>query len=269
MQETTLNSWQEFEDVLHELEKCRERLSEGKGGFTSKYLYRGQSNSTWELQTTLERFTSQTLTVTDYYRFACAAKAKIETFTDKKWDIFNPSEYESWIKDQSNLSLINMPSYEYLAYLRHHGYPSPLLDWTSSPYIALFFAFRNPSSSTHVSIYVYMEYAYSGKIYSLDEPHIQLFGPNATIHRRHFLQQSSYTSCMKKQGNNYILTSHEAIMKKSKQTQDLMWKFNLPVTDRKFILGKLNTMNINAYSLFPSIDSLMEAVSISENRFSN
>jgi hypothetical protein len=43
----------------------------------------------------------------------------------------------------------------YLA--QHYGYPTPLIDWTWSPYVAAFFAFRNintnEKSKKHVRIF--------------------------------------------------------------------------------------------------------------------
>ena len=44
-----------------------------------------------------------------------------------------------------------------MAYLRHHGFPSPLLDWSRSAYVAAYFAFNKAveASNGRVSIYVF------------------------------------------------------------------------------------------------------------------
>lgn len=46
--------------------------------------------------------------------------------------------------------------------------------------------------------------------------------------------------------------------------QDLLWKFNIPVVERSKILKLLNMMNINAFSLFGTEDSLIETIAVSE-----
>jgi len=78
------------------------------------------------------------------------------------------------------------------------GFPSPFLDWTYSPYVAAYFAFRKKSekSDAEVAVFAYSEMPYGGK-HTSNAPSIYSLNPEATTHRRHFLQQSKYTICMK------------------------------------------------------------------------
>ena len=116
-------------------------------------------------------------------------------------------------------------------------------------------------------VYVYQEFVTGNKSGSSGEPSIEKLGPYATIHERHFLQQSAYTVCLVDDSCNVKLVSHENLKRHSFQQQDLIWKFNIPSKERIKVLKSLNKMNINAYSLFLTVDSLMEATAVLENRF--
>lgn len=160
---------------------------------------------------------------------------------------------------------MNYPAYDYFVYLRHHGYPSPFLDWTLSPYIAAFFSFRNVLSDVeYVSVFAFLEYAGQGKVGSDGVPEIHSLGPYVTAHKRHFLQQSNYTICVVMGVDDEHYASHEKAVSGGGDDQDVLWKINIPASVRKEALGELNKMNINAYSLFGTEDSLMEATAINE-----
>ncbi len=264
MQELTLNSWEEYEDALVELERCRERLTKDEivRSGVSPYYYRGQSDSAWKLETTLERFTNKRMSLDEYYEITYSAKPRIETFSGMSWELPKPENFRNISKIHNmHWHLFNPSFFEYFAYLRHHGYPSPLLDWSASPYIAAFFAFRNVSPSVdNVSVYVYQNTTTGIKVIEGSPATIVTFWPQGSIHQRHFLQQSDYTLCIKHEEDKIILTSHETARISEYSTQDMIWKFNLPTSERKKAIQALKKMNINAYSLFLSIDSLMETI---------
>ncbi|MGY4501998.1 hypothetical protein ACVWYH_005955 [Bradyrhizobium sp. GM24.11] len=162
------------------------------------------------------------------------------------------------------------PHYAYMAYLRHHGFPSPLLDWSGSPYVAAYFAFAEPAGE-NVAIYVYRERGPGGfKLGGSDEPSIRQLGPYVSGPKRHFAQKSQYTVCTHWNEGAPCFWSHDDVCQaydpKAQFQQDIISKFVLPRSERDSVLKELDDYNLNAFTLFGSEESLMQSLSQREER---
>ena len=159
MEGIDLPDWNSFEPQLQELRD--ELATNAIDKKCPELLFRGQSDSEWQLATTLERAGCQGMSFDAYYRRAVSrVRPAVETFTGAEWDVplYTIALEGSFRSDRELFSSHQFPSvqlYRYLVYLRHHGFPSPLLDWTASANIAAFFAFREVGKAQARSIYVY------------------------------------------------------------------------------------------------------------------
>jgi hypothetical protein len=265
-----VKTWREFEERLQEITSQRSDLENQRSPFyVSPFLFRGQSDAEWKLSTTLERYVPNPNgreAIQRYYERIFAIKGQIETFAQQKWSIPTPTDWLNSLKDKECLALTGLPGYEYWIYLRHHGFPSPLLDWTRSPYVAAFFAFRT-TQTDKVAIFAYLQYAGQPERYVKEQPHIEALGQNVRAHPRHFLQQSDYSVCSVLENSEWYFAHHESVDSTGSQTR--LWKFEIPAEERLSVLALLDKFNLNAFSLFGSQESLMESIAIKEFVFHN
>jgi hypothetical protein len=266
MEERNVATWEEFLSGLEEVRKeCGSRTDCVQ---TSPLLFRGQGNACWQLSATLERACERML-YKDYYRIIAKIRPQIESLVGGDWPILPYPEVERLVREYEEFNDIlwagDRPAYAYMAYLRHHGFPSPLLDWSRSPYVAAYFAFANAreDSNGRVSIFVLCERKFKvsgnqmGVVYSL--------GPYVKTHRRHVLQQSQYTVCLRFQ-DEWQFESYHSVFKDEPRQQAFCWKFNIPATEQPKVLALLDEHNLNAFSLFGSEESLMETLATRELR---
>ena len=123
-----IDTWEEFEEKLKELQKER-------GPRSSGLLFRGQEDFGWPLSTTLERSPVEPeMSFQDYYESIYRAKPAIESNTEKSWHIPDPHKVGSLTARVEPFASFTEEHYNtwgqvfsYMVYLRHHGFPSPFL----------------------------------------------------------------------------------------------------------------------------------------------
>jgi len=269
MEEKRLISWSEFKPTIDEIRK-KYGFHEFPVGnnqthkFNNTILFRGQQNSSWRLETTLERKTKENFSVSHYLMMATRSVNELESYMGVKWNIPDFPELSNEINKKQSRFGPYLPCYDYLVYLRHHGYPSPLLDWTTSPYIVAYFSMCELSLEERVAVYAYIETPAGAKSIGTNKAQINLQGPFVSSDKRHFAQKAWYTVASEWSDENaqHTFCSHHEVFDNPENNQDVLIKITIPVIDRKLALRELNDYNINHFTLFQSEDSLIKTLSM-------
>lgn len=268
MEDQHFQSFSDFEEWIRSLKEQQSIDQKDNPLNYSELLFRGHADESWELLTTLEREHPEISTVDDYLYCANRIKLQVELYTGRKWlPIIN--EKGELIKKNEFGFRASLPSIEYLVYLRHHGFPSPILDWSRSPYIAALFAYAGCQSveGENIAIFVHQEFCGEAKLMSSDR-FIQGIGSYIDTHKRHSIQQSQYTLCLAQNSPlfitsdySYSLYSHEDYRKS--HTSELC-KITLPKEEKYKILAKFDQFNLNLHSLYGSEEALMSTLALRE-----
>lgn len=273
MQTIDVNSWEQFVTLIEELKSSYGKRNTFGGTVKNDILFRGQAKANWKLETTLERYSTHEWTAKSYAECALGLAPQIESFIERDWGL--PSQEELAEEVKVAFSRHQVPCYEYWIYLRHCGFPSPLLDWTTSPYVASFFALAEQNRDAEkASVFVYVKNVCGGKNYTGGWNNIAIHGPYVRTHKRHFLQQSWYSTCsyLDSADNTHKFVSHEFVLagndkSEDKFEKDILKKITIPRAKRLDFLRHLQEMNINSFSLFQSEEALMQTLAIQEIEF--
>ena len=240
-------------DYRQEVLKIKSELGAGR-----ELLFRGQSNHSWEIRSSLERHGIETIACEKYYSLIDRYKPLINPIIENRYERKSTrSGYPFDFKDYQEGSW-ELPEMEYLAYLRHHGFPTPLIDLSMSSFIALYFACEDFNQETKVDGKVFLYSPPQVWIDGNDDiPGLRKIGRYVEAGKRHFAQQSKYLIPIVFDSEWNFITFKKVI--ESKKNDHKLQEIIISKDVKVKLMKELHDMNINRYTMFLNEDALIKS----------
>lgn len=228
--EIEFSSWKYFHDYIRQ-----EMLD------FNKYVWRGQRDSTWKLESSLDRALKGKIKK----RREGLAKIHLENF---KYSVRGRRGKNPQILEDENA---------WWALGQHFGLATPLLDWTESPFVALYFAMENltKTASGKRAVWAIVTFDIKNEAIKKDwglkegrAPIVERIKPLQDENDRLVSQSGLFTRGPLGKPIDVWVEDNFKNYNRAK-----LMKFIIPENDRLECLRTLNRMNINHLTLFPDL----------------
>ena len=209
------------------------------------FVFRGQSEN-WPLRTSFHRSSMKNL--------------------ERYENVLIPETYKAVVnKLTGNFDLSKKDDlWSFYSVLQHHGYPTPLLDWSESVWVAAYFAFENAKMRADKSVRIFAfdrigwHKTLQQKQLTMTRPHISFMDIIPRGNNRAGPQKSMFTVT-----NVDDIEAHIRATEANVQ-QQFLWVIDIPTVDRDKALADLDDFNVNRSMLFPDLDGFCRSMRIKQ-----
>ncbi len=210
-------------------------------------MFRGQANFDWELLPSIARIEHDLLE---------------SNYENGGWESIESDLINSF-KQHAVRYMTKEPKnkLEWMIQAQHHGVPTRLLDWSSNPLKALYFAVENPSfDNVNGSIYLLTPSSWAPTPYRVDVDSIKTmkaFYPD-NINDRVASQEGCFTVFPQRTN----LKSFKPLRHGFAPETDILnlIKFSVAKEAKKDIRKQLDRIGINDLSIFPDLDGIAKSL---------
>jgi hypothetical protein len=216
------------------------------------YIFRGHADATWQIKSTLDRLECKYPTHPNFWGhnptdFNCSPASRAEHLL----------AFRQSMRGRVGVMAAPVDDDECWALAQHHGLATPMLDWTLSPFVALFFAFEQPTTIDNRVVLAVSTSVIKEKHTEADPAPLPFIPYNEASYRL-LAQAGLFLKMPKNTELEAYVKSHfvDESSSSNNHAREVLIKIQIKNSeqDRKDCLKMLNKMNINRMSLFPDPD---------------